>query len=105
MNRMMQLSKESIKRMAEEQHARRLERERQRSQWRQEDRDLIQLLKGEFSHDEFLIAAMRLTHLGLQQGHTSRVCDFDIYPGDVKRLIDEGYPIVELVDGYCRILE
>ncbi|MBK9783388.1 MAG: hypothetical protein IPP59_03880 [Betaproteobacteria bacterium] len=105
MNRMMQLSKESIKHMAEEQHARRLERERQRSQWRQEDRDLIQLLKGEFSHDEFLLAAMRLTHLGLQQGHTSRMCDFDIYPGDVKRLIDEGYPIVELVDGYCRILE
>lgn len=105
MNRMMQLSKESIKRMAEEQHALRLERARQRSQWRQEDRDLIQLLKGEFSHDEFLIAAMRLTHLGLFQGHTSRVCDFDIYPGDVKRLIDEGYPIVELADGYCRILE
>ena len=105
MNRMMQLSKESIKHMAEESHNQRRERARQHSQWWREDRDLIQLLKGEFSHDEFLIAAMRLTHLGLQQGHTSRVCDFDIYPGDVRRLIDEGYPIVELADGYCRILE
>lgn len=105
MNRMMQLSKESIRRMAEEQHARRLERARQRRQWRNEDSDLIQLLKAEFSYDEFLLAAMRLTHLGLQQGHTSRVCDFDIRTSDVKRLIDEGYPIVELADGYCRILE